>query len=165
MDRALGMHQSQGGANLLDVAQARGHADPAGRLDVRQERKTVHVLHDQEGAVVPLGQQSQVMDLDQVAAAGMVRVGQQAGQGQRVAEQVAGGRFGQAGLVRHLDRHRPNEVPAKVLVGPEDRAKRAAGAGLEQLVLAAEQALRPVVRGNGTGLHGGVASPHSLVSL
>ncbi len=122
MHRPLAMDQGHAAANLLDEAQTDGHADAAGRPHVRHQRQAIDVLHDQVRPVVVLGQQAHVVDLHQMAAAGVVQAGRRAGlqlsQDEGVAEQVGRGFLGQAGLTRYLDGDEAHEPAA------EDTARR-----------------------------------------
>src|SRR5262249_3004633 len=99
-----------------------------------------HVLHGDEAAAVVLREEAQVIDLHEVLLAVGVVTGQQPGQDQGVAEQVGGGLLGEPRLPRHLDGHGAKELPAEILLGPEDDAEGPAGAGLDEPVLAGEGA-------------------------
>ena len=82
------------------------------------------------------------MNLHEMPAAGVVESlppASKRAQDERIAEEIRGGLFGQPGLPRHLDGDRAHELPAKILLGPEDGAERTAGLHVEQLVLAGER--------------------------
>src|SRR5262249_45733214 len=98
---ALTLHTALSRPGSLTLLVSRASPPSAGPGHPQgDERQAIDVFHYQIGAVVVLGQQAEVEDLHEVAAAvdrvaGGVVVGEQAGEDEGVAEQGGGGVLGQ----------------------------------------------------------------------
>src|SRR5262249_6952090 len=75
MDSSLPVNEGKALADFFHQAKASGYAETAGSPQMVQQRLPVHVFHGEVGTVIVLGQQPQVVDLDEMTPAGMVAAG------------------------------------------------------------------------------------------